>query len=72
LARLNITLREDLLAELSRTVEPRKRSKFIQEAVARSLRELRERRLAREYEAASADMRRVNKELEGAIGDGID
>lgn len=72
MARLNITLREDLLAELSRTVEPRKRSKFIQEAVARSLRELRERRLAREYEAASADMRRVNKELEGAIGDGID
>ncbi len=70
--RLNITLQEDLLAELSRTVEPRKRSKFIQEAVARSLKELRHQRLAREYEEASADMRRINMELEGAIGDGID
>jgi metal-responsive CopG/Arc/MetJ family transcriptional regulator len=72
LARLNITLQEDLLAELSRAVEPRKRSKFIQEAVARSLKELRDRRLAREYKEASADMRRINMELESVIGDGID
>jgi metal-responsive CopG/Arc/MetJ family transcriptional regulator len=72
LARLNITLQEDLLAELSREVEPRKRSKFIQEAVARSLKELRDRRLAREYMEASADMRGTNMELEGVIGDGID
>lgn len=70
--RLNITLREDLLEELSRTVKPRKRSKFIQEAVARALEEIRNQRLAREYEEASADMRRVNAEMEGAICDGID
>ena len=70
--RINITLHEDLLEELSRTVKPRKRSKFIQEAVARSLEEVRNQRLAREYEEASADMRRVNAEMEGAIGDGID
>jgi len=72
LPRINITLHEDLLEELSRTVKPRKRSKFIQEAVARSLEEVRNQRLAREYEEASADMRRVNAEMEGAIGDGID
>ncbi|MDY6990472.1 MAG: hypothetical protein SWQ30_20715 [Thermodesulfobacteriota bacterium] len=70
--RLNITLREDLLEELSRTVKPRKRSKFIQDAVARALEEIRNQRLAREYEEASADMRRVNAEMEGAICDGID
>jgi metal-responsive CopG/Arc/MetJ family transcriptional regulator len=72
LTRLNITLQEDLLAELSRSVAPRKRSKFIQEAVARSLKELRDRRLAREYEEAAAEIRRINMEMEGAIGDGID
>jgi metal-responsive CopG/Arc/MetJ family transcriptional regulator len=72
LPRLNITLREDLLAELSRVVGHRKRSRFIQEAVARSLRELREKRLAHEYREASAGMRRINKQLEGALGDGLD
>lgn len=70
--RINITLNEDLLAELSRTVKPRKRSRFIQEAVARALEEIRNQRLAREYEEAAANMRRVNAEMEGAVGDGID
>jgi len=72
LPRINITLHEDLLEELSRSVKPRKRSKFIQEAVSRALEEIRNQRLAREYEEASAGMRRVNAEMEGAIGDGID
>lgn len=70
--RLNITLQEELLAELTRTVEPRKRSRFIQEAVTRSLKELRDRRLAHEYEDSSAEIRRVNLELEGPLGDGLD
>ncbi|MDY6951486.1 MAG: hypothetical protein SWE60_08240 [Thermodesulfobacteriota bacterium] len=60
------------MAELSRTVKPRKRSRFIQEAVARALEEIRNQRLAREYEEAAANMRRVNAEMEGAVGDGID
>jgi metal-responsive CopG/Arc/MetJ family transcriptional regulator len=72
LPRLNITLQEDLLAELTRAVEPRKRSRFIQEAVTRSLKELRDLRLAREYEEASAEIRRINLELEGTVGDGLD
>jgi metal-responsive CopG/Arc/MetJ family transcriptional regulator len=72
LTRLNITLSEEILTELSREVEPRKRSRFIRDAVARSLKEIRERRLAREYEEASSEIRRIDNELEGVIGDGLD
>ncbi len=72
MARLNITFSDDLLAELYREVEPRKRSRFVHDAVARSLREIRDLRLAREYEEASSETRSVNSELEGVIGDGLD
>ncbi|MDA8308852.1 MAG: hypothetical protein M0Z81_18790 [Deltaproteobacteria bacterium] len=70
--RINISLPEDLLEEISREVGPRKRSRFIAEAVASALKEQRDRRLAAEYEAAADEITRINGELEGAIGDGID
>jgi metal-responsive CopG/Arc/MetJ family transcriptional regulator len=70
--RINISLPEDLLDDISREVGSRKRSRFIAEAVARSLKEQRDRRLAAEYEAAAAEISRINRELEGAAGDGID
>ena len=70
--RINISLPKDILTEISKTVEPRKRSRFIAEAIQTSLRERRSQRLAAEYEEASADMRRINQELEGAISDGLD
>jgi metal-responsive CopG/Arc/MetJ family transcriptional regulator len=70
--RVNISLPDDLLQEISREVGPRKRSRFIAEAVERSLKELRDRRLVAEYEAAALEISRVNGELEGAIGDGLD
>jgi metal-responsive CopG/Arc/MetJ family transcriptional regulator len=69
---LNITLKQDLLDELSRVVGPRKRSRFIQAAVARSLKDLRNQELAREYRDASAEMRRIDSELEGVTADGLD
>lgn len=72
MTRFNITLPDDILAELCREVEPRKRSRFVRDAVARSLKEIRDRRLAREYEEASSEIRRINSELEGVIGDGLD
>ncbi len=70
--RINISLPDALLEELSREVGPRKRSRFIAEAVERSLKEQRDRRLAAEYEAAADEISRINAELEGAIGDGVD
>jgi metal-responsive CopG/Arc/MetJ family transcriptional regulator len=70
--RINISLPNEVLEEISREVGPRKRSRFIAEAVERSLKEQRDRRLAAEYEAAAAEISRINRELEGAIGDGLD
>ncbi len=70
--RINISLREDLLNELSKVVDSRKRSRFISQAIERSLRELKEERLAAEYKEAAAEIRRINQDLEGTIGDGID
>jgi metal-responsive CopG/Arc/MetJ family transcriptional regulator len=70
--RVNISLPEELLKEISREVGPRKRSRFIAGAIARSLKEQRDRRLAAEYEAAAAETSRINRDLEGVLGDGID
>jgi metal-responsive CopG/Arc/MetJ family transcriptional regulator len=70
--RINISIPHDLFAELSRNVEPRKRSRFITEAIERYLRERKAKRLASEYEEASAEIRRVNQELEGTVSDGLD
>lgn len=70
--RVNISLPEDLLDEISREVGPRKRSRFITQAIARSLKELKDQKLAAEYEEAAAEISRINKDLEGAIADGLD
>jgi metal-responsive CopG/Arc/MetJ family transcriptional regulator len=42
MARININVPEEVLDEISEVVEPRKRSRFITEAILRSLNELRE------------------------------
>lgn len=70
--RINVSLPSKLLADLSREVGPRQRSRFISEAVERLIRERRDQRLAAEYQAAAAQIRRVNGEMEGALGDGLD
>jgi len=70
--RINISLPQEIFRELSRDVEPRKRSRFITEAVERFLKDRRTKRLASEYEEASAEIRRVNQEIEGTLSDGLD
>jgi hypothetical protein len=70
--RVNITLPPEVVSELSKSVEPRKRSRFIAESVVRSLKELKAKRLALEYEEASAEIRRINEELDGTLNDGLD
>jgi metal-responsive CopG/Arc/MetJ family transcriptional regulator len=70
--RINVSLPEETFEEISRDIEPRKRSRFITQAVKRSLKELKKQRLAVEYEEASAEIRRINQELEGVISDGLD
>ena len=70
--RINISLPEDLLDELSKEVEPRRRSRFIADATSRLLKEKRAKRLAAEYKEASAEIRRINQELEGTLADGLD
>jgi metal-responsive CopG/Arc/MetJ family transcriptional regulator len=72
LARININVPEEVLEEISGVVEPRKRSRFITEAIIRSLNELREKKLAVEYEEAADEIMRVNHEIEGVLGDGLD
>ena len=69
--RINVSLPEDLFEELSREVEPRKRSRFITTAIERVLRDKKAGRLAAEYREAATEIRRVNQELEGVIGDGL-
>jgi len=70
--RINISLPQELFKELARDVEPRKRSRFITEAIERFLKDRRAKRLSTEYEEASAEIRRVNQELEGVVSDGLD
>jgi metal-responsive CopG/Arc/MetJ family transcriptional regulator len=72
MARININVPEEVLDEISEVVEPRKRSRFITEAILRSLNELRGKKLALEYEEAAEEIRKVNRDLEGAIADGLD
>ena len=70
--RINVSLPQELFSELARDVEPRKRSRFITEAIERFLKERRAKRLAAEYQEASAEIRRINQELEGVVSDGLD
>ena len=70
--RINISLPKRTFKELSRNIEPGKRSRFIAQAVIKSLKEIRNERLAAEYEEAAAETRRINQELEGVTADGLD
>jgi len=70
--RVNVSLPEETYKELTRKVEPRKRSRFISEAIKSSLKARISQKLASEYEEAAAEIKRVNQELDGAIADGLD
>jgi len=70
--RINISLPKDIYREISDSIKPRKRSRFIAEAVKNRLKEQRVQRLTTEYEEASAEIKRINQELEGVITDGLD
>ena len=69
--RINVSIPQEVYMELSE-IESRKRSRFITEAVKHFLKERKERKLAAEYEEASAEIKRINQELEGVISDGLD
>ena len=70
--RINVSIPKNVFRELSQEVESRKRSRFITEAIIRLVKERRDRRLAVEYQEAATEIHRINKELEGAINDGLD
>ncbi len=70
--RINISLPKEVFTALSEEVESRKRSQFITEAVKSLIKEKRDQRLAAEYQEAAAEIRRIDKELEGVINDGLD
>ena len=70
--RINVSIPKNVFRELSQEVESRKRSRFITEAIIRLVKERRDRRLALEYQEAAKEINRINKELEGAINDGLD
>ncbi len=70
--RINISLPRAVVADLSKRLPPRKRSQFIADAVKKHLKEQEARKLAAEYEEAGAEIRRINKELEGTLNDGLD
>ena len=69
--RINISLPEETYKELSRGVESGRRSRFITQAVKRSLKEMKRKRLAAEYEEAGKEICRINQDLEGALSDGL-
>jgi len=70
--RINISLPERVFKELSKSIESRKRSRFIAESIKNSLKGRKAQRLAAEYEEASAEIKRANQEIEGVIADGLD
>jgi metal-responsive CopG/Arc/MetJ family transcriptional regulator len=70
--RINISLPKTVVVELSKRLPPRKRSKFIAEAVKKQLQDQKARRLAAEYQEAAAEIRRINRDLEGTLSDGLD
>jgi metal-responsive CopG/Arc/MetJ family transcriptional regulator len=69
--RINISLPEETFKELSCNIKPRRRSRFITQAVKSLLNELKKKRLAAEYEEAAKEIKQINRELEGALSDGL-
>jgi metal-responsive CopG/Arc/MetJ family transcriptional regulator len=70
--RINVSLAKETFDELNEMVQPRKRSHFISKAIKDALRGEKAQWLAAEYKEASAEIRRVNQELEGVVHDGLD
>lgn len=70
--RLNVSLPDEVFSLLKDETKPRERSKFITKAIVWLLREERKKRLAREYREASEEAKRINRELEGTLLDGLD
>jgi metal-responsive CopG/Arc/MetJ family transcriptional regulator len=70
--RINISLPEELAQELDREIEPRKKSHFIAQAIRYFMKQKKAHTLAMEYREAAEEIHRVNKELEGVLGDGLD
>ncbi len=72
IVRINISLPKEIHAELARKLPARKRSRFITEAIKKHLKEQMAQKLAAEYEEATAEIRKTNRELEGTLADGLD
>lgn len=70
--RINVSIPKKIFDELTQEVGSRNRSRFITEAIMRSIRERRDQRLAADYQEAAAEIRRINKELERVVSDGLD
>ena len=70
--RINISLPKEVFKEISKDVGPRKRSRFITEAITNKLKKQKAEKHAAEYKEGSSEIRRINKELEGVISDGLD
>ncbi len=70
--RLNVSIPRDIFENLSRTIKARKRSRFITDAIRKSLKKEQDQKLVAEYKEAASEIRRVNQELEGVISDGLD
>ncbi len=69
--RINICLPEELADELAREIEPRKKSRFIAQAIRYFIKEKKAHKLAAEYREAAGEIRRVNQDLEGVLSDGL-
>jgi len=70
--RINVSLPEETFKELSRDIGSRRRSRFITEAVKSSLKELKKKQLAAEYQEAAKEIKQINQQLRGALSDGLD
>ena len=74
--RLNITIPIDLAQSLNRLAEPRRRSRFIAEALRRRIQEMEkeslEKKLEEGYRVAAAESLAISKEFEAADLEGWD
>jgi metal-responsive CopG/Arc/MetJ family transcriptional regulator len=70
--RINISLPEELAQELDREIEPRKKSRFIAQAIRYFMKQKKAHSLALEYQESAEEIRRVNREMEGVLNDGLD
>jgi metal-responsive CopG/Arc/MetJ family transcriptional regulator len=70
--RVNVSLPRETFEDLSREIEPRKRSRFVAEAIQSLLKTRRAEKLAAEYREAAREIKWVNADLEGVVSDGLD